>query len=60
MDWITGVDYWTGLLDLPSNYVSHDLHPIRCAELSHMFNAYAENFRTPHVSNCGSFVHKRP
>ena len=35
---------WTGLLDWTTGltfglklYVSHDLHPIRCAELGHMF-----------------------
>ena len=41
-----GLDHWTGLLDWITGLtfelklcVSHDLHPIRCAELGHMFDA---------------------
>ena len=41
-----GLDRWTGLLDWIITLtfevklcVSHDLHPIRRAELGHMFNA---------------------
>ena len=41
-----GLDRWTGLLDWITGLtfelklcVSHDLHPIRCAELGHMFDA---------------------
>ena len=41
-----GLDCWTGLLDWITGLtfelklcVSHDLHPIRCAELCHMFDA---------------------
>ena len=35
------LDCWTGLLDWPllKLCVPHDLHPIRCAELGHLFNA---------------------
>ena len=43
-----GLDPWTGLLDWITGLtfelklcVSHDLHPIRCAELGHMFDALA-------------------
>ena len=39
-------NHWTGLLDWITELtfelklcVSHDLHPIRCAELGHMFDA---------------------
>ena len=42
----SGLDHWTGLLDWITGLmfelkvsVSHDLNPIRCAELGHMFNA---------------------
>ena len=41
-----GLDRWTGLLDWITGLtfelklcVSRDLHPIRCAELGHMFDA---------------------
>ena len=44
-----GLDRWTGLLDWITGLtfelklcVSHDLHPIRCAELGHMFDACRE------------------
>ena len=46
LDWTGGLDYWTGLMDWITGLifelklcVSHDLHPIRCAKLSHMFDA---------------------
>ena len=34
-----GLDHWTGLTFELKLRVSHDLHPIRCAELGHMFDA---------------------
>ena len=43
VDWITGLDCWTGVLDCMTFElklrVPHDFHPIRCAEFSHMFDA---------------------
>ena len=46
LDWTDGLDYWTGLMDWITGLtfdfclcVSHDLHPIKCAELGHMCDA---------------------
>ena len=40
MDWVTGLlDWITGLTFELKLCVPHDLHPIRCAELGHMFDA---------------------
>ena len=46
LDWITGLDCWTGSLDWTAGLtfklklcVSRNLHPIRYAELGHMFDA---------------------
>ena len=46
LDWTAGLDCWTGLLDWITGLtfelklcVSHDLHPITCGELGHMFDA---------------------
>ena len=64
-----GLDHWTGLLlDWTATglifqlklCVSHNLHPIRCTELDHMFNAQQlDCHETEDGMHCGSFAPKR-
>ena len=46
MDWIAGLDCWTGLMDWITGlnlFISHDLHPIKCRKFGY--------------SNCTSSFH---
>ena len=66
-----GLDCWTGLLDWITGLsfelklsVLHDLHPIKCAELGHMFNmlriAAKQIFLDAACIQLWKFVPKRP